>query len=126
VVPFSSFTCKELTVVELYMKEEITGSFDADGVPLDVTATMVKGGAVDFHVDVAMPVAADDPYAADVAYWEKTLTAKGWDANGQGDLDRRYFFVPEGAHLVAKFSLFYYRVYEGGGNGQFEFECLKI
>jgi hypothetical protein len=125
--PFSSFTCTELTVVELLLKEAISGSFTADGVPIDVLAVMVKGGATDFQVDVAGPVAPDDPYAADVAFWEQDLTAKGWDVNPPGPPagDRRYIFIPEGAQFVAKFSLFYYRIYDGGGNGQFEFECLK-
>ncbi len=125
--PFSSFTCTELTVVELLLKEAISGSFTADGVPIDVLAVMVKGGATDFQVDVAGPVAPDDPYAADVAFWEQDLTAKGWDVNPAGPPagDRRYVFIPEGAQFVAKFSLFYYRIYDGGGNGQFEFECLK-
>lgn len=126
-VPVASFECTELTVVDLQLKEKISGSFDAEGVPLAVTATMVKGGAIDFQVAVAAPVAADDPYAADVAFWEQQLTAQGWDVNPPGEPggDRRYIFIPEGAQFVAKFSLFYYRVYEGGGNGQFEFECLK-
>lgn len=126
-VPVTSFDCTELTVVDLQLKEKISGSFDAQGVPLDVTATMVKGGAIDFHVAAAGPVADDDPYAADVAFWEQELTAQGWDVNPPGEPggDRRYIFIPEGAQFVAKFSLFYYRVYEGDGNGQFEFECLK-
>lgn len=126
-VPVAYFDCTELTVVELALKEKISGAFDAQGVPLAVTATMVKGGAIDFQAPVAAPVAADDPYAADVAFWEQELTAVGWDVNPPGDPggDRRYIFIPEGAQFVAKFALFYYRVYEGGGNGQFEFECLK-
>lgn len=125
--PFSSFTCTELTPVELLLKEEISGSFTADGVPIDLLAVMVKGGATDFQVDIAGPVAPDDPYAADVAFWEQNLTAIGWDVNPPGPPagDRRYIFIPEGAQFVAKFALFYYRIYEGGGNGQFEFECLK-
>lgn len=125
--PFSSFTCTELTPVELQLKEAISGSFTADGVPIDLLAVMVKGGATDFQVDIAGPVAPDDPYAADVAFWEQTLTAIGWDVNPPGPPadDRRYIFIPEGAQFVAKFALFYYRIYEGGGNGQFEFECLK-
>lgn len=126
-VPVAYFDCTELTVVELALKEKISGAFDAQGVPLAVTATMVKGGAIDFQAPVAAPVAADDPYAADVAFWEQELTAVGWDVNPPGDPggDRRYIFIPEGAQFVAKFALFYYRVYEVGGNGQFEFECLK-
>ena len=125
--PFSSFTCTELTPVELQLKEAISGSFTADGVPIDLLAVMVKGGATDFQVDIAGPVAPDDPYAADVAFWEQDLTAIGWDVNPPGPPadDRRYIFIPEGAQFVAKFALFYYRIYEGGGNGQFEFECLK-
>lgn len=125
--PFSSFTCTELTPVELQLKEAISGSFTADGVPIDLLAVMVKGGATDFQVDIAGPVAPDDPYAADVAFWEQNLTAIGWDVNPPGPPagDRRYIFIPEGAQFVAKFALFYYRIYEGGGNGQFEFECLK-
>lgn len=127
VVPVAYFDCTELTVVDLALKEKISGAFDAQGVPLAVVATMVKGGAIDFQAPVAAPVAADDPYAADVAFWEQELTAVGWDVNPPGDPggDRRYIFIPEGAQFVAKFALFYYRVYEGGGNGQFEFECLK-
>lgn len=126
-VPVAYFDCTELTVVELALKEKISGAFDAQGVPLAVVATMVQGGAIDFQAPVAAPVAADDPYAADVAFWEQELTAEGWDVNPPGDPggDRRYIFIPEGAQFVAKFALFYYRVYEGGGNGQFEFECLK-
>lgn len=126
--PFSSFACTELTLVELLLREEISGAFTAEGVPIDVLAVMVKGGAIDFQVDIAGPVAPDDPYAADVAYWEQSLTAKGWDVNPPGPPvgDRRYIFIPEGAQFVAKFALFYYRIYEGGGNGQFEFECLKL
>ena len=125
--PFSSFTCTELTPVELQLKEAISGSFTADGVPIDLLAVMIKGGATDFQVDIAGPVAPDDPYAADVAFWEQNLTAIGWDVNPPGPPadDRRYIFIPEGAQFVAKFALFYYRIYEGGGNGQFEFECLK-
>ncbi len=127
VEPFSSFTCTELTLVDLLLREAISGSFTADGVPIDVLAVMVKGGATDFQIDIAGPVAPDDPYAADVAFWEQDLTAIGWDVNPPGPPagDRRYIFIPEGAQFVAKFSLFYYRIYEGGGNGQFEFECLK-
>jgi hypothetical protein len=127
VVPFSHFACTETTPVELLLREAITGAFDAQGLPLDVTAVMVKSGATEFHVDVAKEVAPNDPYAADVAFWEQDLTAKGWDVNPPDDLsgDRRYIFIPDGAQFVAKFSLFYYHVYEGGGNGQFEFECLK-
>ena len=127
VVPFSHFACTETTPVELLLREAISGAFDAQGLPLDVTAVMVKGGAIEFHVDVAKEVAPNDPYAADVAFWEQDLTAKGWDVNPPDDLsgDRRYIFIPDGAQFVAKFSLFYYHVYEGGGNGQFEFECLK-
>ena len=127
VVPFSHFACTETTPIDLLLKEAITGAFDAQGIPLDVTAVMVKSGATDFHVDVAGDVAPDDPYAADVLFWEQTLTAKGWDVNPPDDMsgDRRYIFIPDGAQFVAKFSLFYYRVYGGGGNGQFEFECVK-
>jgi len=49
---------------------------------------------------------------------------KGWDVNvdDMSD-DRRYFFAPEGAQNVAIFPAFYYKVYGGGGNGQFEFDC---
>ena len=127
VVPFSHFACTETTPVELLLREAISGAFDAQGLPLDVTAVMVKSGATEFHVDVAKEVAPNDPYAADVAFWEQDLTAKGWDVNPPDDMsgDRRYIFIPDGAQFVAKFSLFYYHVYEGGGNGQFEFECLK-
>ncbi len=82
--PFSSFTCTELTPVELQLKEAISGSFTADGVPIDLLAVMVKGGATDFQVDIAGPVAPDDPYAADVAFWEQNLTAIGWDVNPPG------------------------------------------
>lgn len=126
-LPVAYFDCTELTVVDLQLKETISGAFTAEGVPIDVLATMVKGGAIDFQIAVAAPVAADDPYAADVAFWENELTATAWDVNPPGDPtgDRRYIFVPEGAQFVAKFSLFYYRIYEGGGNGQFEFECLE-
>lgn len=122
------FSCDETTVVDLPMVETIVGSFDADGTPLAVAASFVMSGAVDFSVDVASPVADDDPYAADVAYWEETLTMVGWDVNPPGDPtgDRRYLFIPTGAEGVAIFSAFYYHVYEAGGNGQFEFDCTTM
>lgn len=120
-----SFTCVETTPVELYLKEAISGSFTAEGTPVDLTATMVKGGAIDFHVDTALPVDPNDPYAADVAAFEMWLTMTGWDVNPADDMsgDRRYFFAPQGAQNVAIFQAFYYKVYGGGGNGQFEFDC---
>lgn len=72
------------------------------------------------------PPATPSRYA-DVAFWEQDLTAIGWDVNPPGPPagDRRYIFIPEGAQFVAKFALFYHRIYKGGGNGQFESECLK-
>lgn len=120
----ASFTCAETTPVELYLKESISGSFTADGTPVELTAVMVKGGAVDFHVATALPVDPNDPNAADVAAFEASLTMTGWDVNiDDMSGDRRYFFAPEGAQNVAIFPAFYYRVYGGGGNGQFEFDC---
>jgi hypothetical protein len=124
----ATFTCSETSVVDPPMVETITGSFDEAGVPHDVLATYDQSGNVDFQVDLAVPVAADDPYAEDVAYWEDTLTMIGWDVNPPGDPtgDRKYFFIPDGAQNVAIFSAFYYRVYEFGGNGQFEFDCTLL
>lgn len=123
--PVASFTCVETTPVELPLKESISGSFLADGTPVDLTAVMVKGGAIDFHVDVAAPIDPKDPNAADVAAFEAWLKMQAWDVNTPGDVsgDRRYFFAPKGAQNVAIFPAFYFRVYEGGGNGQFEFDC---
>lgn len=108
------------------MVETIVGAFAEDGTPHDVVAQYVQSGTVDFAVDVALPVADDDPYAADVTYWEESLTMQGWDVNPPDDPsgDRRYFFAPAGAENVAIFAAFYYRVYEAGGNGQFEFDCV--
>ena len=122
----ASFTCTETSIVDPPMVETIAGSFDADGVPHDLVAIYTQSGNVDFQVDVAVPVAADDPNAADVADWENTLTMIGWDVNPPGDPtgDRRYFFAPDGAQNVAIFPAFYYRIYEAGGNGQFEFDCV--
>ncbi|MBX7083677.1 MAG: hypothetical protein K1X88_30995 [Nannocystaceae bacterium] len=122
------FSCDETSVVELPLVETIAGSFDADGTPLDVSASFVLSGAVDFAVDMAVPVAADDPYAADVAYWEQQLTMVGWDVNPPGDPtgDRRYLFIPDGAQGVAIFPAFYYHIYEAGGNGQFDFDCTTM
>ncbi len=124
----ASFTCVETTPVELPLKESISGSFLADGTPVDLTAIMVKGGAIDFHVDAAVPVDPNDPNAADVAAFEMWLKMQGWDVNPPGDMsgDRRYFFAPKGAQNVAIFPAFYFRVYEGGGNGQFEFDCSLL
>lgn len=121
----ATFSCTEISIVDPPMVEVITGAFDEAGVPHDLTATFVNSGNIDFQIDVAAPVAANDPYAEDVAYWEETLTMVGWDVNPPGDPtgDRRYFFAPEGAQNVAIFSAFYYRIYEGGGNGQFDFDC---
>lgn len=126
--PVASFTCVETTPVELPLKESISGSFLADGTPVDLTAVMVKGGAIDFHVDVAAPIDPNDPNAADVAAFEAWLKMQAWDVNPPGDMsgDRRYFFAPKGAQNVAIFPAFYFRVYEGGGNGQFEFDCSLL
>ena len=123
----ASFACVETTLVEPFMQESISGAFLADGTPVDVTAVMVKGGAVDFHVDVALPVDPNDPNAADVAAFETWLTMTGWDVN-VNDMtdDRRYFFVPEGAQNVAIFQAFYYKIYGNNGNGQFEFACKLL
>lgn len=122
----ASFNCVETTPVELALKETISGSFLGDGTPVDLSAVMVKGGGIDFHVDMALPVDPNDPNAADVAAFEAFLTMKGWDVN-INDMtdDRRYFFAPEGAQNVAIFPAFYFKVYGGGGNGQFEFDCKK-
>ena len=110
------------------MVETIDGAFDEVGVPMDLSATFTQSGSVDFQVDVAQPVAPGDPYYDDVVYWEDSLTMQGWDVTPPGDpfADHRYFFAPEGAQYVALFSAFYYRVYEAGGNGQFEFECIRL
>ena len=40
-MPIAFFDCTELTVVDLQLKEKISGAFDAQGVPLAVLATMV-------------------------------------------------------------------------------------
>jgi len=120
----ASFSCVETTPVELALKETISGSFLGDGTPVDLSAVMVKGGAIDFHVDVALPVDPNDPNAADIAAFEAFLTMQAWDVNiNDMSDDRRYFFAPEGAQNVAIFPAFYYKVYGGGGNGQFEFDC---
>jgi hypothetical protein len=125
---FSTFSCTETSIVDAAMVETIDGAFDDAGVPLELVATFTQSGNVDFQVDPALPVAPDDPYYADVMYWEDALTMQGWNVTPPGDpfADRRYFFAPDGAQYVALFSAFYYRVYEAGGNGQFEFECVRL
>lgn len=127
-VVFSTFSCTETSVVDAAMVETIDGSFDEAGVPMDLVATFTQSGSVDFQVDVAQPVAPGDPHYDEVVYWEDSLTMQGWDVTPPGDpfADHRYFFAPEGAQYVALFSAFYYRVYEAGGNGQFEFECIRL
>ena len=124
----STFDCSETSVVDAYMLLDITGGFDASGTPRDLLSVHVYGGAVDFAVDEGLPVADDDPYAADVAYWEDSLSMIGWDVNtvDDGSGDRRYLFFPDGAEGTSTFDAFYYYVYGAGGNGQFEFRCVRL
>jgi hypothetical protein len=86
---------------------------------------MLKGGAIDFLAKPATPVAASDPNASEITWWEQSLSMKGWDVNQPVDPngDTKYLFIPTGAQGVSSFQVFYYRIYGAGGNGQFYFDC---